>query len=303
MPGRQQSRRQSRQVKKKSGNSFKLVLKILIPLALLVAGFLFFKINTRHWNGSDKLSFVYPSNSGDVIVTVLDPKLSEKSSFIVPADTQVNVAGGYGTLRIKNVWQLGLNEKLNGNLLSRTVTQNFNFPTTLWSETGINETKKFIFSPGKTNIKIGDRIMMAIFSMKVKGIDETEINLADNLYVKKQNLADGLPGYVLLGPVSNRLTVFFADNELSEKNVKYNLMDATSKPGLTDKVGEILEVLGGKVVSVERLPLEENTDCLVYGKMEIAVEKVASLFSCQKTDTVSEYDVEMKVGGKFSKRF
>lgn len=302
MPNRQKSRLHSRQVKKSTFKPFNYAVKVLIPLAILLSVFLFFKANTKSWNGSDKVSFVNPSANGDVVVNVLDPKLSEQSSFIIPGDTQVNVAGGYGTLRIKNVWQLGVNEKLNGALLSRTVTQNFNFPTTFWSETGIEETKKFIFSPGKTNIKIGDRIMIAIFSLKVKGIDQTEINLADNLYIKKQNLADGLPGYVISGPISSRLTVYFTDNELAEKNIKYNLLDATAKPGLTDKVGEILEVFGGKIVSVERLSADE-TDCIVYGKVREAVDKIAALFSCQKSETDTEFDVELKMGTKFSRRF
>jgi hypothetical protein len=298
------ARRRSVLVKKKNkSRKFGILFKIIIPVIIVVVSFAFFKLNTKYWNGEDKAAFVFPDSSGNVRVTVLDPHLSEETTLIIPGDTQVEVARGYGTLRIKNVWQLGINEKVNGALLAQTVTQNFHFPTMLWSASGLTDTRKFIFSPGKTNISLSDRILMAIFSLKVKSLDKTEIDLGKNQFLKKQNLADGASGYVLSGPVSGRLTVYFSDNNLAEKNMRFGLIDATGKHGVADGVGGILEVLGGKVISIDRRAADDTLDCVVLGEDARAVEKISGLFSCKKSGEKTDFGVEIRLGSKFAKRF
>jgi hypothetical protein len=280
-----------------------LLIKVFIPLVLILSVFLYLKLNTRYWNGHDKMAFVFQNQEGEVGVTILDPVLDEETTLIIPGDTQVNVARGYGTLRIKNVWQLGVNEKLGGTLLADTLTSGFLFPTNLWSDTDITNIWKFVFATKQTNIPFGDRLSAGIFALRVSGIDKTEIDLAKNQFLHKQTLVDGKQGYVLSGPASGRLTVYFSDNNLADKNLKFSLTDATGTFGISDRVGAVLEVLGGKVVAVDKKPADGSLDCEVFGQNHDAVKKVAVLFSCKELSDKSNLDLEMKMGTIFAKRF
>lgn len=283
------------------GRVYGIFIRILIPLIVIILVFLFIKIRTIYWNGHDKLAFTYRTDGGDIAVVVADPKLEELTTLIIPGDTQVDVAENYGIMRIKNVWQLSQNEKLKGRLLPETVTQNFLFPVYLWSDTRQGPFK-FIFDPGATNIPFGDRVMFAIFSLKIPSLGRSEINLGESQFLKKQKLNDGEIGYVLSGQVSQRLTIYFSDNELSMAGSKVNIIDATGTSDVAIKVGEIIEVLGGKVVSVEKKP-PENFDCEVNGIDPTIIKKVLTLFSCKKGVGKTDFDLEVRLGANFAKRF
>jgi hypothetical protein len=294
------AQRRKRRIENKSkGRKYGLFFRLFIPAALILSLIFLFKVNTKYWNGEDKVAFAY-LDGDNVAVAVLD---GEETVLVIPGETSVSVARGYGTLRIKNVWQLGINEKLDGSLLAQTVTQNFHFPTTLWSEKGNKNIREFVFSPGKTNISFSDRLNIALFSIKVKSIDKTVINLGESQFLKKQKLIDGQLGYMINGPISQRLTVYFSDNNFADKNIKFGFADMTGKNGIAESVGGILEVLGGKVVSIDRQAKDDSVDCEVKGQNEDAVKKVSVLFACKKVSGESAFDVEMKIGARFAKRY
>lgn len=283
--------------------TYGLIIKLVIPVVGILFALIFINSTIKNWDGKSKLSFVYQNPSGDAGVTILDPVLSEETTLIIPGETEVDVAHNFGTLRLKNVWQFGVNEKLGGELLAQTITNNFYFPTYLWAKNSIRDPWKFVFYPGPTNIPFGDRFMMAFFSVRVRSIDKTVIDLGKNQFLTKQLLTDGSSGYVISGPISGRLTVYFADNEFSDKNLKFEIIDATNTPGLANKVGAIMEVLGGKVVSVDKTQLEADFDCEVSGHNAAAVRTIAALFSCRKTGTQTNFDLSLHLGGKFAKRY
>lgn len=288
-----------------------LLVKIFILPVLLVLIFLFLKLTERFWNGSDKFGFVYHMPDGSVAVTEMDPKLSEETTFIIPGDTQVDVSGNFGTFRIKNVWQLGLDEKRGGQLLAGTVTKNFFFPVFLWSDSDISAlpdgsfpgTLKFILSPKKTNIPMGDRLQVGLFALQMKSIDKTEINLGTSKFLQKVNLNDGQPGYLINTSTLGRLTTYFADNDFADESLRVEIIDATETPGVGDKVGQIIQVLGGKVVSVEKKPVDPNIDCTITGTNSKIVKKIANLFTCSILKEKSVFDLEIRLGSKFAKRF
>ncbi len=285
-------------------------LRFLIPLAILLLAYLFLKVNTHVWNGRDKVALVYRNASGDVSVSVADPILSEVTTLIIPAETQVDVARNYGTFRIKNVWQLGINEKIGGDLLAETVTRNFLFPVFLWTErpTGLDSggtgaILKFIFFPGGTNIAFGDRLRIGLFSLNLQDSDHNVIDLGKSQFLEKKVLDDGEAGYILSGQISQRLTAYFSDNEIGESNIKVNITDATGTPGVSEKLGEILQVVGGKVVSIDKKSTADETDCVVTGGNTPAVKKIANLFSCKIGSSKSSFDLDIRVGKAFAKRF
>lgn len=297
--------------KRKEKSGVRILFKIFYAVLALAAIALFFAVNTKYWNGKDKFGYVYKNSNGDVTVKVLDPKLEESTALIIPGDTQVTVAHNYGTMRIKNVWQLGINEKLQGSLLAQTVTKNFLAPVVLWSDNGIESLDlpnlagifKFIIAPGKTNIPVGDRIAIAIFSLRVKSINSTSIDLGKSQFLKKTKLSDGQTGYILNGTVSGRLTVNFSDSDFGDGNVRVDIQDATGVPGSANIVGQIVEVMGGKIVSIDRIPGVSDLDCVVLGVNPEVVKKTAVLFDCKISKDKSVFDLEIRLGSQFAKRY
>jgi hypothetical protein len=298
-------------IRTRGKNQFSSWLKFIIPILVIGVILVVIKLDTKYWNGNDKFNYVYRDLSGNVDITVLDPKLSESTTLIIPGDTQVDVAGNYGTIRVKNVWQLGINEKLGGNLIAATVTKNFLTPVFLWSDNDVSAVQsfnfpgiiKFIIAPKKTNITLGDRIAFILFTLQVKSVNNSVIDLGKSQFLKKTNLSDGQPGYILSGPVSSRLTVNFSDNDFADQNLRVDIVDATGKPGSANTVGQIIQILGGKVVSVDRKPDVSVTDCVVLGNNAKIVNKIAALFSCKTSGEKSIFDLEIRLGSLFAKRY
>ncbi len=300
-----------RKTVKLSGLFFKVFLPILLILGILA----FFKFDTRYWNGNDKFILAYRLENGDAAVSVLDPKLVEFTTLVIPGDTMVDVARNYGELRIKNVWQLGVNEKLSGNLLASTITENFLFPVFLWSDSdaralydaNIPGIIHFVLFPESTNVTFGDRVSAALFALRVRDLGKSWLDLGKNQFLVRQKLIDGQPGYILAGTISPRLTAYFSDNTFADtansgKNLRVAIEDATGIPGVADKVGQIIEVVGGKVVSIDKKS-GASTDCTVFGSNNEAVKKIADIFSCKVTKNTGNFDLEVDLGQMFAKRF
>jgi hypothetical protein len=287
-----------------------IFFRLIVPVIIVLGAFLYLRFTTHFWNGLDKLAVSYKLSDGDVEVLVLDPKLTEATTLVIPGDTQVDVSRNYGTLRIKNVWQLGVDEKLGGTLLPETITQNFLFPVFLWSDAdaqslssgNVSGILHFIFLPKSTNISFGDRLSMGLFSIKLQDIGRDNIDLGKSQFLVKRKLSDGIPGYVLNGAPSPLLTVYFSDNIFANSNLKVEITDATGSPGVADQVGQIIEIMGAKVVAVDR-ENAADTDCVVSGKDQSASRKIADLFSCKVRKGAGDFDIDISLGQQFAKRF
>lgn len=280
--------------------------KIFAGAVILLILFFFFKSQTKFWKSGDKLSLTVGREGGGVSVITFDSKAETITTIEISKDTQVEVSRGLGTLRLKSVWQLGVNEKAEGALMSETVTKNFEFPSYTWADNqaDFNSPFKTVFSPYKTNLGIGDKIKIAIFSLGVKNTGRVNIDLRETSYLKKMRLKDGEEGFVTRGAIPENLSVIFADPEVSSKNFKVIIRDSTQKAGVAQKVGEIVEVLGPKVASITKENLG-NIDCEVSGKDPRFSLKVALVFGCKWLPGKLEgnFDLEIKLGEAFAKRF
>ncbi len=287
----------------------KFILPAII-LSVVFAGFLFVILSPHHWNGKDKLSLTIERSRGDVSVIVFDPKLNEETILTIPGATEVNVAENLGSLIIKNVWRLGHDQKVGGRLLSETVTKNFLFPSYLWSDSNaeslispnVSGLIGFVFGRGETNLGLYDKFSLALFSLKVRAIDRSEIDLGRAQFLRKGRISDGSVGFLLSGDVSERLTANFSDYGFSGRLVRVFIKDETGTLGVSDNVGQILEVMGGKVASIDKLSAAD-TDCNVTGGDINLVIKVAQLFSCKKSISGGKDDINIILGSGFAKRF
>lgn len=265
--------------------------KIILPISFVIflAIWAFLRLTPHYWNGKDRLNLVVVQKE-EVDILVFDPQNFEITKFIIPGDTQVDVASSKGKFKIKNVWQLGADEGLGGKLLTQTVTKNFYLPVFLWR------------GRSKTNLPVADRISLWIFKLRVKETDINEIDLGKGLYVKPKKLEDGSRGYILESPLPERLTVYFSDYKMLKDVPRVVIEDETGTSNTSSVVGKVIEVMGGKVVSIEK-KAASGLDCEMGGKDEDVLNKIADIFSCQKTSENTEFDLKIKIGKTFAKRF
>lgn len=262
---------------------------IIFALGIFLAIFIFLK--TGLWDGKSKFSVVATSGD-DVLLSVLDPRLGTISEIIIPGDTQVLVAGNLGSWKLSSVWQLGLNEGRGGDLLAKTVAKNFSFPVFAWQ------------GQGKSNLRLGDRLRLRLFAF-AKESAKSEINLADfSQFLVKKTLVDGSQGRLIQGKVPKKIEALFADEDISDQNLKAQIVVATGEEDPSAKVARIIEVIGIKVAAISQ---EEPRDfgCLVRSKDQKLQKDLARIFACkeEKWPSGSSFDVEIILGSQFTRSF
>lgn len=308
MPARKRRRYKSKNKAKKKP----VLLKFLVTFLILTAfvGYIF--LSSDFWDGKNKLPIALATEGGNVTLAVFDPEVREITSVLIPGDTEVELARGLGTLRIRNVRQLGENEGLGGQLLSETLTSHFKFPVAAWADSpaegflskSIFDLAKSVGVPYKTNLKLGDRARLALFSIGIQNTKRAEIDLSETSYLEKTNLKDGQLGYKVSGRLPSSLLVIFSDPEISKKGLTVAILDYTSNPVSARKLGEVIEVLGAKVATVSEKDVDQF-DCRVKGVNPEIVKRVATLLSCQTQESKVEgnFDLQIEIGEDFAKRF
>jgi len=287
------------------------IKKLLAVVVTVSAIFVFIKTQTRFWNGRDKLS-VAISAQDRLVVSTFDPETSEITNVYIPGDTQVDSARQLGTFRVKNIRKLGDNEKIGGVLLSETITKNFKFPVTAWaSESALafstsepGQIFKAIVSPFETNLGMGDKLALALFSLRVKNTNRVEIDLTNTAFIKKTKLIDGEEGYIISGQIPQGLAAVFADSHISEEALRVVIKNETGESSDPTAVAQILEVLGAKVASLVKGEMEDY-DCQVLGESREITKKVAQILSCEIISGLPEgnFNLEVRLGKGFAERF
>lgn len=283
----------------------------LVVLILLMASFSYFFLSSQYWDKDGKLSVAIWEGNGDVLISTFDPVSKEIANIQIPGETQVEVARKLGTWKLASVWQLGENEGFSGKLLAETLTYHFKFPVVAWADSpalGFSSTNlaalvRAVFMPYKTNLKIADRFHIAAFALQVANPERVDVALAETTYLKRAKFIDGGEGYVIVGTPSPALSSIFADPEISAKATTVIIRDATGVEW-AGEVGRVVEVLGAKVASVVK-EKADDIDCIVSGKDDSQVRKLASVFSCSidKGEPDNNFDIEIRLGLRFATRY
>lgn len=308
MPARHSKRRTVLRNKPKKDRPRYLIY--ILVLVVIIASYVFLNLSTKFWDKSAKLTLVTKDANGDVVLVIFDVPDRSITNYVIPKDVQVEVARQLGVWRLGSVWQLGKDEKLNGELLVETVTHYFNFPVYVWGDTtslgftkGIAEILKAMFSPYQTNLGFGDRVRLGIFAMEVTNQDRDEVDLSNSSSMKKMTLSDGEGGYVLVNDFGQTIMSNFADPYISSKEFKIYVKDGTATGGVAESVGKVIEVMGAKVAALEKGDV--NGVCTVSGQDTTAVKRIAEVFSCKENigKLDNSFDVEVDLGRDFSNKF
>lgn len=287
----------------------KLKLPVFIFLVFIV---LFFFFKTSIWDGRGKFILVV-NRQDDVLVSVFDPKMETIVSVLIPQDVQVVAAGELGTWQLGSLWELGYNEKREGNLLAKTVTKNFTFPVYAWGDykaAGFTRGKFGEILPAiignyRTSLKIGDRIRLGFFVLGVGPSKRTMINLADvNESLERETFLDGNEGYVIRGNVPDRIIALFSDEVIAAKNYKARFVLKSKRIKSIDAASGVVEIMGVKVASIVK-DNPEDINCLVSGEDKKLVKSIALVLGClrQEKKVDGNFDIEVTLGEQFNRNF
>jgi len=307
-----QKKRLKRYRKKNKNKSFKKIyLSILLLLGLFLLGFYIFSKSTFK-NKYARISVAFYKEDKNILISTFDSTNDSITNVIIPGNTEVEVARQLGKMKLMNVRQLGINEGCGGLLLTETISKFFKFPVYLWAEDtggGLSTSNlpaliNSVFVPYKTNLSLGDKIKLAIFSIQVSNSKRSDLSLTDTDYLKKQRLIGGEEGYVLTGRYPTEYIAIYSDPFMSNENTKVIIKDATGNTNVAEELGEIIEIIGAKVVSIDNID-EEIYDCGVQGKSQIITSRIAQQFSCKILTKHLEgnIDLEIRIGKQFADRF
>jgi hypothetical protein len=291
--------------------NFKKLRYLFIFFCLLLLGVILVKLFffRRLFSSAEKLVYVLQTREGSVLVTAIDPINKSVTIIEIPKETEVEAAKGLGTMRIKNIWELGKYNGGSGNLLAKTVSKYFMFPVEAWgddsllnltSQNPVSVTKS-IFKPSKTNIGLSDRIAIGLFSLSVKNVDRKYIRLEQTEILSKKTLSDGSTGYVLSGFDDPKVYSIFG--YISAKNSLKALIKSSDASFYSAKeVGKSLEIVGIKVASIVKIGDGDFT-CKVSSLNKTIETKIADIFGCELAREMDNknFDVEIVLGNNFSK--
>lgn len=286
-------RRQTPKKKKKS------ILPLLI-LVIIGSLFIIFFSQKSFFDRKTNLSIAVARQDGNVDLVVVNPVEETLTTITIPADTQVTAANQLGVWRIKSIWKLGEQEKLSGELLAKTLTRSFGFPTEAWADESF---AKSLLRTKNTNLSLKDKIKLTVFFNSTKASSKTNVDLVKAGALRPEKLTDGEEGYVLSGKIPASVFAIFGETNISKEGMIVTVEDATNAPGVARKVGEIVEVLGAKVVSISQ-GQSDIAGCKVIGPESATVEKIAKVFSCRREkDSGGEAGVKIILGKDFAKSF
>lgn len=305
-----QGRRQRRLKKRRDPVLFKRIFLAAFFVFAIFA--IFLASRTKLWDGKNRLTVVFPREDGGIAISVLSP--SGKVTVInVPGDLEVEAARGLGTWKIESLSALGKKEGVEGLLLAETVTKSFGLPIDAWSDKrGLGLTKESyvevfgaLLAKYPTNLTFGDKLRIAMLSLKTRNIERETIDLAKTGYLVKGRLADGEEAYLPSGRMSPYLLSLFAIDEITMKGGRVKVVNSSSDNALAEKIGTIVEVLGAKVVAIEEDEVS-NSDCVVKTRQSgLFGSRISKVLGCKVELSVKipENFLEIDLGEGFLKRF
>lgn len=215
----------------------------------------------------DKYSFVTRDNdSGNTDIYIVDTKSSMVKRYSIAGSLLVNSSLNYGEYTLSNLWHLADKEKLGGELIAKTIVKNFGLPV------------YYYLDGSKTNMSL-------VYLLKSK------IILADKKEVDREITSDQLTKSIL---------VDFVDDKIQEIGAEVVILDATGGVNISEKVSEVINVLGSKVVDYQKT-YDPSLYCLVEGSSSLSLTKtLGEVFKCQIVNkNKNDNRVVIKIGEKF----
>lgn len=260
---------------------------LVIAVILLLVGLSTFLLRTKYWNSEGKFAVVNKDYGGITVISLFDSKTDVQTDIVIPGNTQVLASYGLGTWKLQSLWELGINEKMGGSLITRTISKNFGFPIFIWWD----------------KLSLGDKLRIRLFTLLNRERKEI-IMLKETGFLKKTVFVDGESGYLVSNNVPEEVSSLFSDQQEFGNLLKAKILDSTGSYGISDKVGRIIETMGIKVASISKNSGMDG-DCVISGKNKKLIKKIALILGCGESEVkdLNAFDLEINLGKKFTQRF
>lgn len=295
--------------RKKTSKKISIFVLFVLFVFFVIVGFYFF--GKKNYLSGLNNSLVFTDRDGNIVVSIFDKKRKEITSVYIPSNTQLEVSRQLGSWKAKSIWELGINEKYDGKLLQETVIKNFHFPVNIWADekasgfTSNNFIKilKAAFIPYKSNLSLGDRLNLFLVSFGIQNEKVSSYDLSELGILKKVKLTDGEEGYLVLKDIPIHLMSSFSEPSENTSGHIVQIVNATGSRYIAENIGKTVEAMGLKVTAIKEETLNDY-DCLVSGKDKNLVKKLSLIYTCDIEEKENDdFDIVIKVGSRFSKRF
>lgn len=305
----------------RAGKSF--FKRIFIALFLLIFIFAVWKLfnswKNSQWVLGTRITVVVASKSPAVYS--YSPQTERLTVFELPEKTQLETVRGYGRWFVGSLWQLGKQEKLEGELLQQTIQKALGLPVDAWIEEkggGLFALRKLGFASAfvealtstsiKSNLTFFDRLHL-IMRVGTVGIgNRRQIDLAAFGVIEEEELEDGTTGFVVIPEKAKLAFEIWRDDLVFAEEKKVVIVNTTERSGLAQDVTRIASVLGVRIIGAQTNK-EKVNDCEVRGLnsqlKSLSAKRLVAVFGCEEIDTkvLAPQDLELWLGEGFSKRF
>lgn len=295
---------------------------LLITLALFFGGSwrLFESFRNRVWREGARITFVV--HARDPIIYSFSPQTRELLVFKIPANTQIETAGGYGTFPASNLWELGAQKGEGGEILRLSIQRSLGIPVDAWigkeGEKFFSQRPLFWIAAFKeallggeteTSLTFFDRLSLLLDVSSVSSADRRNLDLEVNRVLKKEKLPDGVEGYVIVPEEARLVFDILRDESVVREGKTLVVVNATSQRGLAGKVADIAGILGMRVVAVQTEGEEGEGVCVIRGKKEdlgsVSSRRLSQIFHCvrEKGEARGAAALEIILGRNFVNTF
>lgn len=252
-----------------------------------------------------------------------NPQSKKLTQIKIPLKTQISVSGGMGDWLVENIWKLGEQEGVGGQLLADSLEKSLGLPIDAWieetgeslftsSQLGIFSSiyQAIVTSRAKTNLTFYDRLQILLQTSSSGRSGRNEVDLAALGVVKRAKLGGGEDGYVIIPDKAKIAWESYRDDLVFAESKKIIVINASTKAGLALEVTRVVSALGLRVIgtSSEKTDIEVN-DCEVRGWKShiesVSAERLAKMLGCGVRDVEisSPQDIELVLGERFAERY
>jgi len=286
----------------------------LVPLVLILSLLLIRLVMQKSvWDGKNRFVVAVSGLDGGVSLLVFDPLSHLITTIDIPSNTSLELSHQLGTWKLGSVWHLGKQEKIGGRLLKDTITKSLLLPVDAWAEAqamgfargSLPSLIRAVIAPYDTSLNFKDKLNLALFSIKVQSGERLFIDLSRSGYLTKTQLLSGEEGYTVKSAPPLALEKLFSVEDVAREKARIAIYDSSSAPSVASVMTNVINILGTKVVSIQKAD-KSDIDCQITTRPKLATSRIiARIFSCklQSSPPEGNYDIEIKVGESFAKRF
>lgn len=295
-------------------------LTALFIFFVLFLGLMVWKMFKKSkWDGKHEINFVVQGEK--VTIFSFNPQKKFLNILVIPKESHITAAKGYGEYKITNIYKLGELEKIGGGeLLSSSIRSFFAIPIDGWiklESLKLKETKLLpvfwliIKRQAKTNLSWWD-LGRLFWQSKNLPIDQiNKVDLEKTNYIGQESLPDGSRIYKFEAGSIDDLTIrMLSDEDILQEDLQIVVLNGTSHPGLAKDMARVVKNLGAELIGVKDYELKVDQSQIFCQSKKLTLShtalRIAKNFGMEISDKKlddQKVDLVIVLGEDFWRRF